>query len=277
MQEQLQGDQLLVRMPHYQLRGQDLYWLGSGNLIGDSPRRRSPSGTCCTSRSMAEMRRTFANSADAVVSGLLDSKLCELLEPSFPGNRRRIIVIEPHADDAALSVGGTMWAQRLECEFLIATMASRGNHTRYPDLGYEFFDIDKVTKIRRLESELFAQLVGGTAISVGLTDSELRYRDTNWNIDFFTRHRMSIRVAASRIAGGRERQRWTEAVRKLLAEHQSSEIWFPLGAPHGDHLLTADACYSVFLQNPALIAGRILRTYGEFPYMTRYWPQMRSL
>jgi len=161
-----------------------------------------------------------------------------------------------------------MWLRRLECAFAIATMASRSNHTRYRDLGCDL-DTKEVTEIRRRESELFARMIGGEHVSVGMTDASLRYRDTDWTSDFFSRHRMSIRIRTSRIADNRERQQWANAVTRLLTEYPSDEVWFPLGGPHTDHMLTADACFAAFLSNPALIAGRVLRVYAESPYAAR--------
>jgi LmbE family N-acetylglucosaminyl deacetylase len=272
---ELRGESLLIRRPHYQLRGNDLYWTGS-----KQPRRRlSGPETAFWSLMQRpvpfhEVQHAYGGSAEAMVREFLRSELCEILEPAFPVDRRRVIVIEPHADDAALSIGGTMWTQRLEKEFVVATMASRSNHTRYRDLGYDFFDVEEATEIRRLESELFARLIGGTHIAVGLTDSDLRYRDARWTPDFFRQHHMSIRVSSSRIADDQERQRWTDAVRRLLAEHQSAEVWVPLGGPHTDHMLTVDACFAAFQADPSLVSGRILRVYGEFPYAARYPRQM---
>jgi LmbE family N-acetylglucosaminyl deacetylase len=274
---ELRDGLLLIRRPHFQLHGNHLFWIGS-----KQPRQQFSEAEAGLWNLMRQpvtvkiAREKCGDGADTLISGFLQSELCELLEPEFPQNRRRVLVIEPHADDAALSIGSTMWNQRLECEFLIATMASRSNHTRYRDMGLDIFDVSEVTEIRRLESELFARLVGGTHVSVGLTDSELHYNDANWTMDFFRRHRMSIRVSTSRIADNVERQRWTDAVRRLLEEHRSAEVWFPLGGPHTDHLLTADACFAAFLANPSLTSGRILRVYGEFPYMARYPQQMQD-
>jgi LmbE family N-acetylglucosaminyl deacetylase len=276
-QAQLRGEYLLVRRPHFQLVGRDLVWIGS-----KQPRRRlSEAETDLWNllqqpASLTSIREKCGDRVDTLIREFLQSELCDLLEPAFPADRRRVLVIEPHADDAALSIGGTMWDLRHECEFVIATMASRSNHTRYRDLGCDFFDVEEVSRIRRLESELFARLVGGIHVAVGLTDSELRYRDANWTFDFFKRHRMSIRVSASRIADTEERKRWTNAVLDLLANHQSAEVWIPLGGPHTDHLLTVDACFAAFLANPALVSGRILRIYGEVPYTARYPQQMRT-
>jgi len=227
--------------------------------------------------SVKEAREASGEAADAVIREFLRSELCELVSPTFPMGRRQVLVIEPHADDAVLSVGGTMWLRRLECEFVIATMASRSNHARYRDLGCGMFDVNEVTDIRRHESELFARVIGGCHVSVGMTDAALRYHDSNWTSDFYLRHKMAVRVATSRIADDQERRRWSEAVVQLLAEHPSAEVWFPLGGPHTDHMLTADACFAAFLTHPSLVAGRVLRVYQEFPYTARYPHHMSNV
>jgi LmbE family N-acetylglucosaminyl deacetylase len=221
-------------------------------------------------QSVDVIRQVSREGADSLIREFLRSDFCELIEPIPPSGRRRVLVIEPHADDAALSIGGVMWLRRLQSAFVVATMASRSNHTLYHELDQDYFDIEEVTEIRRRESELFARMIGGEHLSVGLTDAALRYRDTPWTADFFRRHRMSIRAATSRIAGDREGKRWTDAVRRLLTDVPSEEVWIPLGGPHADHMLTIDACCKVFESDPSLVAGRIWRVYQDVPYFSRY-------
>lgn len=273
----LRSEYLLVRKPHFHLRGKALFCVAS-----EEPQRQLSE---LESRfwdlmqrpvSVNEARVACGETADAIIGEFLGNQYCEMLEPAFPGGRRRVLVIEPHADDAVLSSGGTLWLRRLECAFTIATMASRSNHTRYQDAGCDYFDIDEVTELRRRESALFAAMLGGDSVSVGMTDAALRYRDANWTPDFYLRHRMSIRSRTARIADQRERQRWANAIRQLLTDHPSAEVWFPLGGPHTDHMLTADACFAVFASDPALVAGRVLRIYPESPYAARSRHHMRE-
>jgi LmbE family N-acetylglucosaminyl deacetylase len=264
-------DHFLVRRPHFHLSGSSLLWVGSKQA------RRSLSeveiefwNLLQRPISVKQVQEICGSRADAMICDFLQSELCELVEPSFPSNRRRVLVIEPHADDAVLSIGGTMWLRRFECDFVLATLASRSNHVRYGDPRRDFFDINEVTTIRRSESELFVRLIGGNHISIGMTDAALRYNDSNWTPDFFLRHRMSVLVATSRIAADQERRKWIEAVRQLLIEQPSSEVWFPLGGPHTDHMLAADACCATFRSYPSLVNGRIIRVYQEAPYAARY-------
>jgi LmbE family N-acetylglucosaminyl deacetylase len=207
-------------------------------------------------------------------------KLGALVAPTrgaaSPDTRRRILVIEPHADDAAFSVGGTMWLRRQQCTFVIATMASRSNHTRRGDSGGDF-DIEAVSARRRRESQLVADLLGGEHVSVGMTDAALRYHDANWTPEFHRRHRLSIDACTSRVADDAERQRWTEAVLQLLTRQQSAEVWFPLGARHADHMLAADACFAALRLQPALVRDRVVRLYEELPYATRHPGHMQAV
>jgi LmbE family N-acetylglucosaminyl deacetylase len=267
----LRSDYLLVRRPQFHLRQNALFFLVSKQpcrLLSET--EAEVWNLIQRPLSVETVRETCRECTDALIREFLRNEFCELVEPTFPSARRRVLVIEPHPDDAALSVGGIMWLRRLECAFIVATMASRSNHTFYQGLGRDYFDIGEVTEIRRRESELFARMIGGDHVSVGLTDAALRYRDANWTLDYYLRHRMSISAGISRIPDDRERKRWSEEVLRLLAEIPSAEVWMPLGGPHTDHMLTVDACFEAFLANPSLVAGRVLRVYQDIPYLARF-------
>ena len=77
------------------------------------------------------------------------------------------MVIEPHMDDAVLSVGGLMLQRCGECEFLIVTIATRSVATSYRDLDREFFDIETVSGIRKAESRIVARLLGDVTFPLG--------------------------------------------------------------------------------------------------------------
>jgi LmbE family N-acetylglucosaminyl deacetylase len=270
-QPKLRPDCLLARRPHFRLLGNELFFMASKEpcrLLSEAEVRLWD--LIGQERSVAAIRQVSQEYTDSLIHEFLRSEFCELIEPIPPDGRRRVLVIEPHADDAALSIGGVMWLRRFESLFVIATMASRSNHTLYHELDLDYFDIEEVTEIRRRESELFARMIGGEHLSVGLTDAALRYRDAHWIPDFFRRHRMSIRAATSRIAGDLEGKRWTDAVRRLLTDIPSEEVWIPLGGPHADHMLTIDACCKVFQSDPSLVAGRIWRVYQDVPYFSTY-------
>jgi LmbE family N-acetylglucosaminyl deacetylase len=261
---------MVLRRPHFQLKAGVLYFMASRRpfrVLYEAELKLWSAIEAPTSMGM--LRERFPKYADAVIGNFWRSELCDIAEQNFPAGRRRVLVIEPHADDAALSIGGTMWQRRRECEFIVATLASRSNYTSYFDLARDYFDVAQVTEIRRRESELFARMLGGRSLAAGLTDIALRYRDTDWSLDYFRRHRTSILTATSRSADGAIQIRWKDAVRRLLAETRFDEVWIPLGGPHSDHQLTTDACIAGFVSDPTLIAGRALRLYQDVPYASR--------
>ena len=267
---------LLVARPHLQLRGEVLFSVG----LPDRGRQLSAAEVQLwhlmqRSVSVQDALQSCGPGADLLIRSFVRERVCELVEPSFPANRGRVLIIEPHADDAVLSLGGTLWLRRHECAFVVATMASRTNHTRYRDLGGEH-DIDTVMAIRRGEAELAARMLGGEHVSVGMTDAALRYHDAEWTRDFYRRHQLSISANVARAADAAELRRWTDALQHLVTEQQPAEIWFPLGGPHADHMLTADACLAAFTGNPSLVRGRLLRIYQEVPYAVRYPQHMNT-
>jgi len=98
---ELRSDYLLVRRPHFHLRGNSLFWMAS-----KTPRRQLSEpetkfwNLMQRPASVNEVRAACGDGADAVIREFLRSEYCELVEPAFPGDRRRVLVIEPHADDA---------------------------------------------------------------------------------------------------------------------------------------------------------------------------------
>lgn len=261
---------LLLR-PHFRLEGSALFFMASKR-----PYRLLSSDEIDIWDAIEQpvaiglLRDQFPERADEVIRDFWRSELCELVEPPFPEVRRRILVIEPHADDAALSLGGVMWLRRRECDFIVATMASRTNFTSYYYTGRHYFDVGRVMEIRRGESNLFARMIGGSHVAAGLTDAALRYRDTDWSLDFFNHHRLSIAAATARSANKEEQERWTEAVRRLLVQTPSHEVWIPLGGPHTDHQMTVNACLAAFVSDPSLVTGRVVRVYQEVPYAAQF-------
>lgn len=212
------------------------------------------------------LRDHFPSCADEAIEKLYRVGACEMIEKTFPDKRKRILVVEPHADDAALSVGGTMWLKRHQCQFIVATMASRSNFTSYYYTEHDYFNVQTVMDIRRRESLLFTRMVGGTHIEVGMTDAVLRYCDTDWTLDFFKKHRSSISAATSRYADQIVIEKWLAAVKQLFTTTETEEIWIPLGSPHTDHQLTMNTCIRTLVENPTLASGKIIRIYQDVPY-----------
>jgi len=271
MNGSLPDDIVPVRRPHFHVTAGALYFLISRKPharleISEQALWDAIDGTA----SVANLRARFAG-VDHVLNRLASLGTCELPPVGFSSQRRRILVVEPHMDDAALSVGATMWLRRNECEFTVLTLAGISNFTSYYEVGRDFFDITQVTALRKAESALFLKHVGGHHLTLDLLEAPLRYRNDRWTLDWFLQHRDAMWTLVARSPGPGELEEWTAALSRFFANLDADEIWMPLGVGnHVDHQLARDACFQI-LSKPELIKQRKVRFYEEVPY-TVYWP-----
>jgi LmbE family N-acetylglucosaminyl deacetylase len=267
----LPDDVVPVRRPHFHARDGALYFLISRQqhaALSDYERAIWESVDGKTS--IATLRNRFAG-VDSVLDRFAGLGACELPPAGFPSGRRRIIIIEPHMDDAALSLGGTMWLRRNECEFTVLSLAGISNFTSYYEVGRDFFDIAEVTALRKAESALFLKHVGGYHLTLDLLEAPLRYRNARWTLDWFHQHRDAMWTLVARSPGSGELEEWTAALARFFTSFEAEEIWIPLGVGnHVDHQLTRDACLQV-LSKPGLVRARKVRFYEEMPYRVN-WP-----
>lgn len=269
----LSADAIPIRLPHYRLRDGGLYFLISRRptVVLDAGEQRvweSVDG----SRSVGDLAGLFpAGCGEAALRRFLESGACALVERSFPAGRRRIVVVEPHMDDAALSLGGTMWSRRDECEFTIVTLAGRNNFTSYFSLERDYFDVDEVSALRRAESALVARALGGRHVALDLPEAPLRYRAGDWTLDWYLRHRRSIAAFVSHSSGPAELLAWTDALRQALRDLPADEVWMPIGVgPHTDHELARNACLALLTESPELMSRCVVRLYQEVPYAAQF-------
>ncbi|MGO9340663.1 MAG: PIG-L deacetylase family protein [Terracidiphilus sp.] len=197
--------------------------------------------------------------------------VAEVLTPAPTGKRRRVMVIEPHMDDAALSVGGLMLQRRAECEFLLVTVATRSVATSYRGRNRDFFDIQTISNLRKAESEIVARMVWGRHIPLGLVEATLRYNPQNWTLDWFQRHEQAVYAYLEHAAGQGELELWTSTIAKAIEDFEPEEIWMPLGiGVHVDHQLTRHACLNILRTNPKLVEQRVCRFFQDVPYAANF-------
>ena len=195
-------DAIVVRRPHFQLKEGSLYFMISRRPFAAlNHAQQSLWNVLENEAPVGALRTSLGNSADECLHRLLALEVIELIVPAPLGKRRRVMVVEPHMDDAALSVGGVMLQRRSECEFLIVTMATRSVATSYRDLDRDYFDIETVSGVRKAESRIVARLLWGHHIPLGLADATLRYYPQNWTLDWFRRHKPAVYTALQHAPG----------------------------------------------------------------------------
>ena len=165
-----------------------------------------------------------------------------------------IKVTVTQGEDGALSVGGTMWSRRERCDFTIVTLAGRSNFTSYGYLDREYFRVDEVSALRRAESALLARAIGGRHVALDLPEGPLRYRQGDWTLDWYRRHRDAVSGFIGHTSGPGELAEWAAAIRRVLAETSADEVWAPIGVgPHTDHELTRNAFLALLVEDPDLV------------------------
>src|SRR5262245_24825393 len=91
-------------------------------------------------------------------------------------SERRILVIEPHHDDAVLSAGGQLLQRRGIDRLEILTIFERSMHTGDWDVGRPTFDVDGTTRRRVEESRDVALHLGAEWRGLGMMEASLRFR-----------------------------------------------------------------------------------------------------
>ena len=270
---------VVVRRPHFELREDSLFFMISRRPFALLNQQEQDLWNALENgASVGSLKALLGDSIAEGIERLLALEVAEILPPSPPGKRRRVVVIEPHMDDAVLSVGGLMLQRRDECEFLIVTMATRSVATSYRDLDRDFFDIETVSGIRKAESSIVARLLWGHHIPLGLADATLRYHPQNWTLDWFRRHKSAVYTALQHAPGPGELEEWTFTLAKAIRDFEPEEIWMPLGVGvHTDHQLTRHACLNLLRADPKLVERCVCRFFQDVPYAADYQAHTAAL
>jgi len=261
---------IIALRPHFRRTGDDVYFFLSDRIFHSL----TPAEATVWEKLQEGPLPAAALRADEVLRSMLDAGMLEAIDPVKEQDRRRILVVEPHCDDAALSIGATMWKMRHEVEFHLLTMASRSNYTSAFQLHRDRFDRAEITAIRKAEGELFAMHLGGEYHCAGLSEATLRYNDSDWDLDFFTAHEVSTAISNNRRAPTAVLEAWTERLRHFLTENPSfDEIWIPLGVgTHSDHDLARNATLRSLAEARL---KKIIRVYEDVPYGSDF-PEHKS-
>lgn len=265
------GDLVALPRPHFKLRDGSLYFLLSSRAHAELDAEEARLWTMLDGDATVGRLELQQPGARRRLERLWDLGVCEFAPTQFPTRRKRILVIEPHMDDAILSVGGLMWSLRESCEFTLATAGGRSNFTSYYMMERDFFDVQEVSALRNAESALVMRMLGGRHVDLGLSEAPLRYQDGNWTLDWFKRHRKAIGGFIGHAGTDDEIERWADAIEGVIENSPAEEIWMPLGiGSHADHELTRNACLRVLARNPDIAGRSAVFLYQDVPYVNAF-------
>jgi LmbE family N-acetylglucosaminyl deacetylase len=214
--------------PHHQVHPDGLRIFGdhAGTLALD-PQERAVLAACDGTRTVRQLGRDLPGAA-RVIAKHRAAGVVVLLEPLARRPRPpRWLVVSPHQDDAALSVGGWLYAERNRVEPVILGLTTQSRSCAFlPQVR----DAGLVTAWRRTEDAVYARFLGATLVECGLPDTSLRRTledrgENHWSPP-----------------GPDHVRRFQRHIARAAEVHAPAVVLAPLGVGrHTDHLAAHDA------------------------------------
>lgn len=267
----LADDLVPLRRPQFGLQGRQLFFILSSRARADFDSDDAALWSRIDGTATIGQLRESCSEVESRLRRYWDLGVCEFAPSQFPQNRKRVLVVETHMDDAVLSVGGLMWSLREECEFTLVSVTGRSNFTSPYYLDREFFNVPRVSGLRRAESALAMRLLGGRHVTLDELDAPLRFQPGNWTLEWYRRNQQSVDAFVRHCSSDKEIEAWAAPIQNLLEAAHAQEAWLPLGVGgHTDHELTRNACLRALGRLRGLERRMPLFFYQDVPYSVRF-------
>lgn len=260
-----------LKRPHFHLRGAELYFMISKRpyLVMDG-NEVALWNRIDGAASVGELE-DICPEAREILGRWREAEIVEIAAAEFPAGRRKVLVIEPHMDDAILSVGGIMWDRRKTHEFVVASLVGFSNFTSYHRIDRDYFDVATVTALRCDESSLIMRLLGGRHLALDCHDAPLRYQPGNWSLDWFRKNRRSIAAFINQAPVADEVSHWAVELGRLIRETEADEVWFPMGVGTStDHETTRNSCLLALMELRDHRVCPDVYLYQDVPYAMNF-------
>jgi LmbE family N-acetylglucosaminyl deacetylase len=262
------GHAVVKLRPHYALKGNDVYFLASGRparqLIDAEAQlvrvlAAAPSGIALSTLSSEQSRHL-----DAIVA----HGFADVVAPLSSTSQRHLVVIEPHMDDAILSVGGQLLLRSGQQRITILSVFGVSNYTSYMEMKRPFFDQQEVTRLRLEESHLAAALVGAQFTSLDFLDAPLRLLPADeWSDQGLPEQLRMIRGFLGSMPMLHLVRKVAEEIKVALQELDPDELWIPMGLGHHvDHRTCRSACLRALSSATGKLGQLPVRLYEDLPY-----------
>jgi LmbE family N-acetylglucosaminyl deacetylase len=279
----LKLESIPVVLPHYRREKNQLFFLVSKKSAIDLSFVEATVFDRIDGKiSVGELLRSDSNS-QAFLSRLHDQGLLVFVQPLNvePGAPSRV-VIEPHMDDAALSLGGYLLQAPNNHRTTIVSVVKWSNYTSYINLGRtDLLNYQRVTQLRIKESELAARLIGARFSAMNESDSPMSaFKESEAPIDLSKVDESAgnlgeflVRAAAWRAFGFSSSAiaRLASEIEKAVLPLAPDELYFPMGiGDHFDHVRTRNACLKMLYSNPEWFKRCRVFMYEDVPYRLEF-------
>jgi LmbE family N-acetylglucosaminyl deacetylase len=202
------------------------------------------------------------------ISAWHEAGMLELIPPATPAAGTHLVVIEPHMDDAALSVGGRLLNRRGHGRTTILSVMKWSNFTSYLTQGRSFIDVQEVTDLRVRESVLAARLLGAEHCCLDWKEAPLRtWPAERWSPAIAEKYEREGYLFTVFIPDPKEVSLLAEQLAQQLDALAPDELWIPMGTSnHGDHRTTRNACLLMLAECRQRFSGVPVSMYEDLPY-----------
>lgn len=196
------------------------------------------------------------------------AEIVELIPPLARATGPHLVVIEPHMDDAALSVGGRLLNRRGRGRTTILTVMKWSNFTSYLTRGRDFINVSEVTDLRVQESVLAARLLGAEHCCLDWKEAPLRtWPAESWSSAVAQKYEREGYLFTVFQPDPKEVSLLAGDLARCLDALSPDELWIPMGTSnHGDHRTTRNACLLMLANAQQRFAGIPVTMYEDLPY-----------
>jgi len=268
MSRSARQDFVVKLRPHYVLKGKDVYFLASGR-----PAK-------CLIEAEAELVRLLSDAPSGIALSALSSNqahhldaivkygYADVIGPLKPASKYHLVVVEPHMDDAILSVGGQLLLRSGQHRITILSVFGVSNYTSYMEMKRPFFDHQKITRLRVEESSLAAALVGAKFKSLGFLDAPLRLLPAEeWSDQGLPEQLRMVHGFLGSIPIPHVVRTVALDLSRALQELDPDEVWIPMGLGHHvDHRTCRSACLRALFAATGKLGELPVRLYEDLPY-----------
>jgi LmbE family N-acetylglucosaminyl deacetylase len=267
MTNEIDPESRITIRPHYDVKGHDVFFMASSR-----PVKSLNKGEHRLFENLKAAENGYKLSDVPVedllfIETLLNERLADKLAPVSHESEHHLVVIEPHMDDAILSVGGQLLLRKGKCKITIVCVFGVSNYTSYMEVNKAFLDSDTVSKIRYKESKIAASMVGADFISLGFSDAPLRMQQADkWSENFLAEDIHNSHGFISSQPMPHVVKHIASALEKTLSELKPDEVWIPMGlGNHIDHKTTRTACLQT-VSSSGFNHSLLLHLYEDLPY-----------
>ncbi len=261
-------DWIPCRLPHFSIREAGFYFLACERpRLAATPSLIELIGTIDGDREVASLMKDEQDGA--ALAELWAAGVVTLVPAAGAEAGPKIVAIEPHPDDVALSAGGALLLRRESARKTILSVMSRSNGTFYmatPERRY--FDVALISELRQQESLLAARYLKARYQTLCEPDIAIRYIDPERYVTGDLRATMRAHGAYRHAPPPPEEiGRLAARLWQALEEASPDQIWMPLGlGNHFDHRLIRDACLHVVSKHWGVLQSVQILFYEDLPY-----------